>query len=130
MELYYRIEDRMRLTGLKPGDTVVIQQYGDYRPYLFATVTAVGAKKIKTDKGDFSAANGRAWGGSEWTGDFIHDDLTIEEARERNKEIAERLKRYAVARKLSDLRWRDLPLDVLEQVDALVTAAQPADEQA
>jgi hypothetical protein len=113
----------MKLTGLKPGDTVVIQQYGDYRPYLFATVKEVGAKKIKTDKGDFSATHGRLWGGSEWTSPFIRDDYTVAEAEELNKEIEKRLQRSALARKLSDVRWRNLPLEVLEQVDAIVTAA-------
>jgi hypothetical protein len=123
----------MKLTELKPGDTVVIQQYGDYRPYLFAVVKEVGVKKIKTDRGDFSVRHGRAWGGSEWTSPFIRDDYTVSEAEELNKEIEKRLQRLTLARKLSDVRWRDLPLEVLEQVDALVAASThpaPAAEEA
>jgi hypothetical protein len=114
----------MKLTELKPGDTVVIQQSSGFhaRPYVFATVTAVGAKKIKTDRGDFSTANGHVWGNSRWSSDFIREDTTVEEAKERNAEIKLEQHRRDLIHKLKEFPWRDLPLEALEQVDAIVTA--------
>jgi hypothetical protein len=118
----------MKLTELKPGDTVVIQQSSGFhaRPYVFATVTAVGAKKIKTDRGDFSTANGHVWGNSRWSSDFIREDTTVEEAKERNTEIEADDHRRDLARKLDEYRWSNLPLEVLEQVDAIVSAPRRA----
>jgi hypothetical protein len=114
----------MKLTELKTGDTVVIQQSSGFfeRPYLFAVVKEVGAKKIKTDKGDFSTTHGHKWGESSYRGDFIRDDTTVDEAKARNAEIKLEQHRRDLIHKLKEFPWRDLPLEALEQVDAIVTA--------
>jgi hypothetical protein len=122
----------MKLTELKPGDTVVIQQSSGFhaRPYLFATVKEVGAKKIKTDHGDYSTAHGGEWGKERYRSDFIREDVSIEEAQQQNAELEQDQRRRDLGGKFNNMNWRELPLEVLEQVDAIVTAATlpPAEE--
>lgn len=116
----------MRLSDIKEGDVVVVVRnvgaFSTYERYDFAKVLSVGLKKIKTNKGDFSASNGNEWGGTPYHCDRIETDVTIEEARRLNDEAQTEQKRIKLANELREFRWRDLNLETLEKVKQLTTA--------
>jgi hypothetical protein len=109
---------------LKKGDVVVLEYHSSsigYRnqPYEFATVTDVGVKKIKTDKGDFSV-HGHKWGSTHYSPGWQLDDISVEKAGQENIKINTENHRRNLAYKLSEIKWRDYPLETLEAVTALL----------
>jgi DNA-directed RNA polymerase subunit RPC12/RpoP len=119
-----------RFSHLKKGDIVVLDYYSTgiwnrSRAYEFATVTEVGVKKIKTDRGDFSV-QGHKWGSGHYDSGWRLDTMSVEEAKQRNVEIHKENHRANLAYKLGQVNWKERPLETLEAVYELLAETQPA----
>ena len=119
-----------RFSYLKKGDVVVVEYSGSplsstQRPYEFATVIEAGAKKIKTDKGDFSI-KGQAWGKDYYSYGNLLSEISVEDATKKNVLIDAENRRLKIAYKMREIDWRSLPLQTLEAIDALLNADRQA----
>jgi len=119
-----------QISDIQPGDEVVILQSSNYpdRLYLFETVACLTKTQIVMANGSrYMKRTGRKAGSDEWHYNEIATHwnptrlVTVKEARASNAKIEQENNRKALARRLSvDVVMRDLPLGLLQAIEALV----------
>lgn len=119
-----------QISDIQPGDEVVILQSSNYpdRLYLFETVARLTKTQIVMANGSrYMKRTGRKVGSDEWHYNEIATHwnptrlVTVKEARASNAKIEQENNRKALARRLSvDVVMRDLPLGLLQAIEALV----------
>lgn len=103
------------LNTLKPGDKVIESSTGIGHLDSVRTVSKVTATQIIVGSTKYRKSNGWKVGSSGWNSSYLR-----EATPERVQEIAEQRRQIQIANKLVDVRWRQLPLSVLEQVSAIL----------
>lgn len=124
----------MKLSDLKPKDDIVIND--GYNHLSGDVVKKINTKWIETIQGvKFNLRNGEQWGRGRdsWSSHICHIETTRKgnsfmsyelmewnEAREIIEKQKEESARIVLAVKLRDLKWKSLPMNILQQVNAII----------
>lgn len=124
----------MNLEHLKVGDKVVFVHYAgwdqkwDHHPWEITRVgnLFVEAKGKDGEPKKFRLRDGTSWG----SGDYSHSSfLRKYDAKEFNRVIAEQRENNAISRIsgwLNDIRWKDQPLKLLNEIRRVIWKHDPS----
>lgn len=108
------------LQNLKAGDPVIVRHSGIGRTADIEAVERTTATQIIVRGRKYSRDRGSEMGrSSKWSWSRL-----AEATSEAVSEIRDTKRHGALAHKLNEMRWRDLPLEVLEAVDAVLEEAK------